>query len=91
MLLHIFHDAYREDLELNYSVGQRDFRKICDDFLMHATERCVTATRGPRDMEVDALSQQTAAQKHPTEEWAAYADGLESRLEEVNYMGQKGQ
>ena len=48
MLLKLMPDAYREDLQRKYAVGQRDFAKICEDILCHATEHCVDHVRPAR-------------------------------------------
>ena len=71
MLLKLMPDAYREDFQRKFTVGQRDFAKICEDILRHATEHRVSITRGPRDMEVDALSAPNNAKENTTDEWIA--------------------
>ena len=55
LLSQLLPDAHRENLKMQYLMGQRDFEKMCDSLSAHANEHRLTEGRGRKDMEVDAV------------------------------------
>ena len=80
-------DAHRENLKMQYLMGQRDFEKMCDSLNAHANEHRLTEGRGRKDMEVDAVDAEIGKKEYTEEEWTNYIDTLTAQIEEINYMG----
>ena len=91
MLLKILPEAYRKELTLKFTLGERNFQKMADSIMGFSNDERIRdlGLYGQKDMDVDNLERARANEDYTEEEWAEYRTGLEAELEDLNYMGQR--
>ena len=68
---------------MKYTMGERDFRKMCENVSSFANEHRITESRGRKDMEVDAMDEERV---YTDAEWQDYLDEKLAETEDLAYM-----
>ena len=91
MLLDILPDQLQTEMEIKFSLGERDFQKMMENVVSYANEHRVLDSRGRADMDVDTMNYQepmyTAVQ---WQRWSdeTYGDGKgQGEYQDIDYMG----
>ena len=69
LLLQLIPENYKHELEAKYAMGDRDFRRMCENIGRYANERRLAEGRGRRDMEVDTLDATKPPDQMKDEDW----------------------
>ena len=91
LLLQLLPDSHRGELELKFSLGERDYGKLMESIVGYSNGARVIKQRAkhPNDMDVDHLEDENG-HDYTTEDWKNYCEALEYQNYELNYMGTKG-
>ena len=88
LLLQLMPESHKRELQMKYTMGERDFRRMCDNVSQFATEHRLYEHRGRKDMEVDhVLDTPKSSNKYSDAEWEEYVASCWLSCEEVDYMG----
>ena len=69
LLLQILPEIYKHELEAKYTMGERDFDRMCENISRFANERRIAEGRGRKDMEVDALNDAKPTSQEKEDDW----------------------
>ena len=88
LLLQLMPESHKRELQMKYTMGERDFRRMCDNVSQFATEHRLYEHRGRKDMEVDhVFDTPKSSNKYSDAEWEEYVASCWLSCEELDYMG----
>ena len=94
LLLQLMPASHQKELQMKYTMGERDFSKMVSNITGFATEARILENRGRKDMDVDLLARETP-EDYTEEDWTAHWNDLQTQLSEfegydLDWLGKGG-
>ena len=86
LLRDILPAACKKEIEMKYTMGEKDYSKMAENIKGFANETRVTQSRGVMDMEVDHVCPETPANEWTDAEWYDYIVS-DAVYAEIGYIG----
>ena len=90
ILLQMVPESHKKELQMKYTLGERDFQRMAENISNFATEYRIYEHRGRKDMEVDNVDLPSPPREYTDAEWAEYVDAMWQDYEDISYMGKNG-
>ena len=96
LLLKMLPEKYKEDIELKFSLGERNYQKMLRSIVGYSNDQRVSAQRSRNscDMDVDNLAktcnEHNNVPRYTEEEWGNFQTYNAENNEYIDYMGKKG-
>ena len=94
LLLQLMPASHQKELQMKYTMGERDFSKMVSNITGFATEARILENRGRKDMDADLLARETP-EDYTEEDWTAHWNDLQAQLSEfegydLDWLGKGG-